>query len=177
MIDKAKTKMTINIMGVDYQVITDDDPNRVKMIADFVDTHIKETKKTSPYMTNTSATVLSALNLSEELFRIKDDVEELKEKEQEYHMLMSYKDKLTDAMEELEDNETKNKIMKSRLERLESENNELNELMEEYKDKFNTLRTEYELSKRTVSELQNKLLENQLELVKARKNLLDFTND
>jgi predicted nuclease with TOPRIM domain len=77
-------------------------------------------------------------------------------------------------MEELEDNETKNKIMKSRLERLESENNELNELMEEYKDKFNTLRTEYELSKRTVSELQNKLLENQLELVKARKNLLDF---
>jgi cell division protein ZapA len=125
-------------------------------------------------MTNTSATVLSALNLSEELFRIKDDVEELKEKEQEYHMLMSYKDKLTDAMEELEDNETKNKIMKSRLERLETENNELNELMEEYKDKFNTLRTEYELSKRTVSELQNKLLENQLELVKARKNLLDF---
>jgi cell division protein ZapA len=172
--DKAKTKMTINIMGVDYQVITDDDPNRVKMIADFVDTLIKETKKTSPYMTNTSATVLSALNLSEELFRIKDDVEELKEKEQEYHMLMAYKDKLTDAMEELEDNETKNKIMKSRLERLESENNELNELMEEYKDKFNTLRTEYELSKRTVSELQNKLLENQLELVKARKNLLDF---
>jgi cell division protein ZapA (FtsZ GTPase activity inhibitor) len=43
--DKAKTKMTINIMGVDYQVITDDDPNRVKMIADFVDTLIKETKR------------------------------------------------------------------------------------------------------------------------------------
>ncbi len=172
--DKSKTKMTINIMGVDYQVITDDDPNRVKMIADFVDTLIKETKKTSVYMTNMSATVLSALNLSEELFRIKDDFEELKEKEQEYHMLMTYKDKLTDAMEELEDNETKNKIMKGRLERLEIENSELNELMEEYKDKFNTLRTEYELSKRTVSDLQNKLLENQLELVKARKNLLDF---
>lgn len=172
--EKAKIKMTINIMGVDYQVITDDDPNRVKMIADFVDTLIKETKKTSPYMTNMSAAVLSALNLSEELYRIKDDFEEIKEKEQEYQMLIIYKDKLTDAMEELEDNETKNKIMKSRMERLEIENNELNELMEEYKDKFNALRTEYELNKRTVSDLQNKLLENQLELVKARKNLLDF---
>ena len=135
--DFTKSRLTINIMGIDYQVITDDDPKRVHMIADFVDTLIRETKKTSPYMTNLSATVLSALNLSEELYRIKDDFEELKEKESEYQMLLSYKDKLTDAMEELEDNETKNKIMKSKMERLEVENNELNELIEEYKDKFN----------------------------------------
>ncbi len=172
--DKKKQKMTINILGVDYQIITDDDPQRVKMIAAFVNKLIKETKQSAPYITNMSAAVLAALNLSEELYRIKDELELLKERETEYQVLLSNKEKLTEALNELEDNETRYRILQNRYERIELENDELNELLDEYKDKFNVLRTEYELNKRTLSELQNKLLENQIELVKVRKTLLNF---
>jgi cell division protein ZapA (FtsZ GTPase activity inhibitor) len=107
-----KRKMTINIMGVDYQVITDDDEDRVKMIASFVDKLIKETKQSAPYITSMSAAVLAMLNLSEELYRIKDELEEHREQAAEYQMLIGYKEKLTGALGELEENETKNKFYK-----------------------------------------------------------------
>ncbi len=172
--DESRKRMTINIMGVDYQILTDDDAQRVNMIASFVNKLIRETKQSAPYISNMSAAILAALNLSEELYRIKDELEYYKEQDAEYHVLMNYKDKLTDAMLEIEENETKNKVLQNRIERVEMENDELTELLEEYKSKFNTLRTEYEMNKRTMNELQNKLLENQIELVKVRKTLLNF---
>ena len=174
MSDKVKHRMTINILGIDYQVLTDDEPDRVAMIASFVDQLIRETKRTVPYITNMSASILAALNLSEELYRIKDELELYKEKETEFQVLINYKDKLTDALKELEENETKNNVLQNRIERIELENDELNELLDEYKEKFNALRTEYELNKRSMSEMQNKLLESQIELVKVRKTLLNF---
>lgn len=176
MSNSTKQRTTINIMGVDYHVIAEDDPKRVKMIASFVDKLIKETKSSAPFMTNMSATVLSALNLSEELYRIKDELEQAREKEIEYELLTSYKDKLTTAMSEIESNEAKNNVLQSRLERAMLENEELNEMLDEYKEKFNSLRAEYEINKRTLTDLQNKFLENQIELVKARKTLLDFND-
>ena len=172
--DESRKRMTSNIMGVDYQILTDDDAQRVNMIASFVNKLIRETKQSAPYISNMSAAILAALNLSEELYRIKDELESYKEQDAEYHVLINYKDKLTDAMQEIEENETKNKVLQNRIERVEMENDELTELLEEYKSKFNTLRTEYEMNKRTMNELQNKLLENQIELVKVRKTLLNF---
>ena len=174
MSDKVKHRMTINILGIDYQVLTDDEPDRVAMIASFVDQLIRETKQSVPYITNMSASILAALNLSEELYRIKDELELYKEKETEFQVLINYKDKLTDALKELEENDTKNNVLQNRIERIELENDELNELLDEYKEKFNALRTEYELNKRSMSEMQNKLLESQIELVKVRKTLLNF---
>ena len=174
MSDKVKHRMKINILGIDYQVLTDDEPDRVAMIASFVDQLIRETKRSVPYITNMSASILAALNLSEELYRIKDELELYKEKETEFQVLINYKDKLTEALKELEENETKNNILQNRIERIELENDELNELLDEYKEKFNALRTEYELNKRSMSEMQNKLLESQIELVKVRKTLLNF---
>ncbi len=174
MSDKVKHRMTINILGIDYQVLTDDEPDRVAMIASFVDQLIRETKRSVPYITNMSASILAALNLSEELYRIKDELERYKEKETEFQVLINYKDKLTEALKELEENDTKNNVLQNRIERVELENDELNELLDEYKEKFNALRTEYELNKRSMSEMQNKLLESQIELVKVRKTLLNF---
>ncbi|MFA0815670.1 MAG: cell division protein ZapA [Anaerofustis sp.] len=172
--EETKKRMTISIMGVDYQILTDDDPQRVGMIATFVNKLIRETKQSAPYISNMSAAILAALNLSEELYRIKDELEAYKERDAEYQVLINYKDKLTEAMQEIEENEVKNKVLQNRIERVEMENEEITELLDEYKTKFNTLRTEYEMNKRTMTELQNKLLENQIELVKVRKSLLNF---
>ena len=174
MADNTKQKTTINILGVDYQVITDDDPKRVNMIASFVDKLIKETKKSAPYMTNMSAAILSALNLSEELYRIKDEYESVRDKIGETELIEEYKKRLNESLDEIESNENKQRILVSKIERLELENDELNESLDDYKQKFNSLRAEYEITKRSLVEMQNKLLENQIELVKARKSLLDI---
>ena len=174
MADNSKHKTAINIMGIDYQVITDDDSKRVKMIASFVDKLMKETKKSAPYMTNMSASVLSALNLSEELYRLKDEYEAVKEQAESNRALDEYKRRLEEALDEIESNESKLKMLAAKAERLEMENDELSENIEDYKQKYNALRAEYEINKRSLTDLQNKLLENQIELVKARKSLLDI---
>ena len=58
-------------------------------------------------------------------------------------------------------------------ERLISEYSLIAPMTDEYKDKYNALRTEYELNKRTLNDLQSKFLENQIELVKVKKSLID----
>ncbi|NLW70610.1 MAG: cell division protein ZapA [Eubacteriaceae bacterium] len=169
-----KQKITVNIMGVDYQIVTDDDPTRVQRIATLTDKLIKDTKGASPLLTNTGAAVLSALNLCEELFRCREEMAAFREKEELYEKNQKSYTQLTEALRRLDEEESVNKILQSRLDKAVLELNDTNDMLEEYKDKFNALRTEYELNKRTLSELQSKFLENQIELVKARKTLLDF---
>lgn len=172
--NENKTKVTINILGVDYNVITEQDAGRVKEIASFVDSIVKTTKASSPQMTTLHAAILSLLNVSEELYEAKENLDELKSKEDDYKNSEETARQLEVCKQELIDTTTKIKAAKSKLEKLQLENDELNDMLDEYKDKYNALRTEYELNKRTLNDLQNKFLENQIELVKARKTLLDF---
>ena len=123
-----------------------------------------------------TAAVLSSLNLCEELFELKDEVEDLRKDKEEYEILTDYKEKLMSALEEAEANEAKRLSMQYKYEKMEIENEELKDLLEEYKEKFTSMRSEIELNRRSISELQNKLLENQIELVKARKNILDYSS-
>ena len=172
-----KRKTSINIMGIDYQVITDNSPDKVETIVEFVNNTMKETKNSMPYMTTMSAAVLTSLNLSEQLYSIKEELEKAKLiVNQEDPVSEEYKEKLQLALNELETYETKQKMLNSKIDRLESENEELTEDLNDYKQKYNALRTEYELNKRSLVDMQNKLLENQIELVKARKSLLDIND-
>jgi len=171
-----KQQMTISILDTDYyQILTDDDASRVQEIASRVDTMIRQTKNSAPYMNNLSAAILTALNLSEELQKSYDELAALRARESDYQALYAYKDKLKTVMQQLSDNDAKTLNMQARMDQLQSENNELTVLLNEYKEKYNTARGENEMNKKAVAELENRLLENQIELVKARKSLLDLS--
>lgn len=172
--NENRTKVTINILGVDYNVITEQDADRVKEIAGFVDALIKSTKASAPQMSTLHAAILSLLNISEELYETKENLDELKDKEDDYKNSEETSRQLEVCKQELIESAAKIKSAKTKIEKMQMENDELNDMLDEYKDKYNALRTEYELNKRTLNDLQNKLLENQIELVKARKTLLDF---
>lgn len=172
--NENKTKVTINILGVDYNVVTEQEPERVKEIASFVDGLIKSTKTSSPQMSTMHAAILSLLNVSEELYETKENLDALKDKEDDYKNSEETARQFEVCKQELIDSAAKIKAAKTKIEKMQLENDELNDMLDEYKDKYNALRTEYELNKRTLNDLQNKFLENQIELVKARKTLLDF---
>ncbi|MCO8194365.1 MULTISPECIES: cell division protein ZapA [Anaerofustis] len=172
----AKNRVVVNILGSNYTIITDNDEEQLKKVAGFVDELIRQVKKNNPYMNPYTAAVLSSLNLCEELFELKDEVEDLRKDKEEYEILTDYKEKLMSALEEAEANEAKRLSMQYKYEKMEIENEELKDLLEEYKEKFTSMRSEIELNRRSISELQNKLLENQIELVKARKNILDYSS-
>ncbi len=170
-----KKRISVDILGGKYSVITDNDDSRVTQVASFVDNLIRDTKKTNPKMTPYTASVFACLNVCEELFKLRDEVDFLRQNKEDLELISEYKQKLVSALEEAESNEAKRMSMQIKYERLLIENGELKDLLEEYKDKFTSMRGEIEKSRRSINDLQNKLLENQIELVKARKNILDYS--
>ena len=172
-----RQRVTVNILGVDYQIISDDDPERVQKIASITDKLIKDTKLASPMLSTMGAAVLSALNLCEELYRAKEQVNSYRVKEDLYTDSEMTQQKLDRALARIDEEESINAILQSKYDQMADELADTQDLLDEYKDKFTALRTEYELNKRTLTELQSKFLENQIELVKARKTLLDFDDD
>ena len=172
-----RQRVTVNILGVDYQIISDDDPERVQKIASITDKLIKDTKLASPMLSTMGAAVLSALNLCEDLYRAKEQVNSYRVKEDLYTDSEMTQQKLDRALARIDEEESINAILQSKYDKMADELADTQDMLDEYKDKFTALRTEYELNKRTLTELQSKFLENQIELVKARKTLLDFDDD
>ena len=138
---------------------------------------IKDTKLASPMLSTMGAAVLSALNLCEELYRAKEQVNSYRVKEDLYTDSEMTQQKLDRALARIDEEESINAILQSKYDQMADELADTQDMLDEYKDKFTALRTEYELNKRTLTELQSKFLENQIELVKARKTLLDFDDD
>ena len=172
-----RQRVTVNILGVDYQIISDDDPERVQKIASITDKLIKDTKLASPMLSTMGAAVLSALNLCEELYRAKEQVNNYRAREDLYADSELTQQKLNRALARIDEEESINAILQSKYDKMADELADTQDMLDEYKDKFTALRTEYELNKRTLTELQSKFLENQIELVKARKTLLDFDDE
>lgn len=169
-----KNKVTVNILGVDYNVITDEDPDRVKGIAAYVDGLVKDTKAAAPQMSAMHAAILSLLNLTGELYDTKDLLKDMENKQEDFEKNLESVKQAEELKLELANCDNRMRTLKAKAEKLQVENIELKDMLDEYKDKYNALRTEFELNKRTLNDLQNKFLENQIELVKARKSLLDI---
>lgn len=171
---RAKKRVLVNILGVNYPILTDEDDETMQQIEQLLSELVQSIKDENPKINNTTAMVLACLNLSEELYRIKAELERYKDMAKEYSVLSEYRTKLKQAMMETEQNEAKLTALLAKCERLDNENDELRDLIEEYEEKFSELRNENELNKRTITDLQNKLVENQIELVKTRKSFLDL---
>ncbi|GAI47735.1 unnamed protein product [marine sediment metagenome] len=59
-----KTEVVVNIFGNDYRVISDDlNPERIKEVAEIVDTKMKEIHREFPLPSTTKIAVLACLNL------------------------------------------------------------------------------------------------------------------
>ena len=72
----AKTRVTVIIDGKEYTVVSDESESYIKMIAEKVDTTIKEVAKST--VSSSMKLVLAALNLADETEKSKAEISELK---------------------------------------------------------------------------------------------------
>lgn len=72
---KTRTKVTIN--GHEYTVKAAYSSDKIKEIAEFVDGKMQEIKRYNPNLNPSKLAVLTALNLSDELFELKSEYENL----------------------------------------------------------------------------------------------------
>lgn len=76
-------RMRVNIFGYEYSLMSDDDENYVKKVAQYIDEKMRDIDKNQSIKSPTRVAVLAALNIADELFQER-----------------SYREKLTDQLNE-----------------------------------------------------------------------------
>ena len=80
----AATKIKLNIAGVEYSIITEDDIRYVQELGRDLDRTITKIMKESPRLSTTQAAVLAALNYADECKKATDSADRLREQIKDY---------------------------------------------------------------------------------------------
>ena len=67
--EREEHHVTVTIMGRNYTLRAEDNPQYVRMIAAYVDDKMKEIAAVSPRMSTTRLEILAAINLADELHK------------------------------------------------------------------------------------------------------------
>jgi cell division protein ZapA len=189
-------KVTVKINGAEYTLRGDQSDDHLFSIANFVDKKVREILWGNPKHSNTSAAVLAALTITDDLFKTKREIELLKKSindpEERIKQIKIEYDKLKEAYlalhHELEEYKQTQEAEEEDIALIKNEYNTLyeryNSRNEEYENlikenaylKEQNENMDKEINKATdsISDLKDQLLENQIELVRAKKDLKDM---
>lgn len=192
----GNSKVTVKINGSEYTLMGDETEDYLFSIANFVDKKIKETLQSNPRHSTTSAAVLTAITLADDLFRFRKQLDEtkkaisepekllasLKEEHErlkgEYLQLQSRLDAAAaDSMEKEQDIDSMRNEYDSLYEEYVKKDEELQNLVkenDELKSLGKSTQDKLDECNRTIVELKNQLLESQIELVSTKKQLKDI---
>ncbi len=73
-----KNKITVNIHGNDYKLISDDPKNYMQSVADYVDTRMNDIAAANKKLSTSMIAVLTALNIADDHFRLIEECDALK---------------------------------------------------------------------------------------------------
>lgn len=76
MADKVKHRVKVTINGEEYYIKGSITPEHIKMIADYVDKKMLKLAEMNPYLSTSKVAVLTALNITDELFKISQEYED-----------------------------------------------------------------------------------------------------
>jgi cell division protein ZapA len=79
----TKNKLTANIYGHKYTIMGDATPDYLEKVANYVNTKMNEIGKKRPILDTTRISVLTAINIADEYFRLKEDYDALLRKLEE----------------------------------------------------------------------------------------------
>lgn len=192
----AKNKVYVKINGSEYTMIGEEPEDYLFLISRYLDKKIKETLAANPKHSNTSAAVLTALTITDELYQVRKENEELKT------IVREPEDKLTSVSNECEEvkaayisvcNEfesfkQQNETDKEDIDELKKVYNELYENYIKKNEEYETLLNETNQLQEHASnlekenadinlrlrELKDELLESEIENVKVNKEFKDF---
>lgn len=68
---------TVQILGKSYQVVSDQNPEYVRKLADYVDRELSEVATATPVMSTQKVAVLACLNIADELVRTRNSKDQL----------------------------------------------------------------------------------------------------
>ncbi|MFD3156125.1 cell division protein ZapA [Haloimpatiens sp. FM7330] len=187
--------ITININGFEYNLKGEECEEYLHKVAGYVDKKMKNLMDNNKKLSVCDSAILTALNIADDMFKFYMKQDELLAKVKEYDKneshLKEQVDYLKKQIKNLEqyNEELKNKLdsngtqeeiknkdqiienLKDQVTLLEESANSYLEDRNKLKRENKELRFEVKSSKYRIIDLENKLMENQIDLAKAKKNL------
>lgn len=174
--------VTVNINGTDYNLKGIEDEEYLYKLSIYVDRKLKSIIENNPKLSLTSAAVLTALNAADEMFKCDEAYDKLKEK---VDKLIENEEKNRSEVEALKKQlvllEKNNELLKQKTIELDKLNNTTAILEEEakkykaesikLKEENKGLRFQIQSYKYKTMDLQNKLIENGINLAKAKQKI------
>lgn len=167
-----KKKIQIVIDGRNFTVIGSEPEEYVKKIANYVDNKIKEVTNKNDKLCQTMSATLAALNIADELHKTKAKLADLERQARDPM------EKYDDVIAELEKSKTIIKALEIECSNYKDQLNKIKLELEDAineKEKFNQALElkEKELceSQKMIKSLQDKIFENQIELIETKKEL------
>lgn len=167
-----RKKINVVIDGRDFTVIGAGEEDYVKNLAKYVDDKIQELNSKNDKLCQTMSATLAALNIADELHTSNKKLSELESQSRE--PIEKYDDvtgKYADAIAEVEllkkqCEEYKDKFLKSKL-----ESDDIEESIKKYEKSMELKEHELLESQKLIRSLQDKVFENQIDLIETKKEL------
>lgn len=167
-----KKKVNVTIDGRNFTVIGDSSEDYIKKLADYVDKKIKEMTQKNDKLSSSMAATLACLNISDELYKLKRELETLKKKAKD--PLENYENLIKELNMERAKNEELNKKIETYKDEIldaKRQNEQLNNEIEILNKALEMKEEELNESQKLIKKLQDKVFENQLELLEVKKEL------
>lgn len=170
-----KRKVVVKINGQEITVIGNESAEYIKSIAEFVDEKICETQSKNSKLSQSMSAILTAFNIADQYYKnyveltdLKEEIKEpLKELEELREKMKEYKAEKAKLIEESDD-------YKEQVYQLNKELEKKNKTLKRQEQALEFKEDEIQKSEKIIGDLQNKLFENQLELVQTKKELDEF---
>ncbi|URZ00119.1 cell division protein ZapA [Clostridium felsineum] len=196
--------ITITINGMEYNLKGEEKEEYLRTVGNYVDKKIKNILGNNERLSTSDAAILTALNVTDDMFKLSNENErladsmELMEKkiaalEEIQRKLESEMENVNSRNEELLKNieEAKNNVSSEEVSRLVEQINVLKlenikikdeskshiDSEEKYKKENKVLRFNIHTLKYKIIDLENKFLENQISLAKAKKEVVEVLNN
>jgi len=168
----TKNKVVVNIYDTEYTIVGESSEEYIAYIAQKVDETMREIANKNGRYNTTMIAVLTALNLADFLYKAQEEIsllsEENKKLKDEAAAPLEELDRLKKEFETIKEkfSITQEALTKTQIE-LGVISKEKESLAKENKD----LKIQLDVSNSTLKEMQNKLFESQIELLKTKKEL------
>ncbi len=168
----TKKKVVVNIFGSEYTIIGESSEDYINYIAAKVDETMRDIGSRNSRYSTTMIAVLAALNMADFLYKAQEEASVLSDENK------ALKDEIAVPFEELENIRKEMDALKQQYLIIQDEltknqielgviNKEHKNLLKENKD----LKVELDVSRSALKEMQSKLFESQIDLLKAKKEL------
>lgn len=167
-----KKKVIVKINGQEYTVIGEESEEYIHEISKYVDSKVQDLISKNPRLSQTMASILTAFTITDEYYKTYMELNDLKDS-----IIEPFKE-LDNLRKECEENNEliellseENESYKNKHNKISKNENDNLEKIKHYEEMIKLKDNDIKTSQKLINQLQNKLFENQLELVQVKKEL------